>query len=57
MKQGLPLAPGMGKGNVIRDARKWKVDPERTVSEFDPGFNGGLLGRAWTEIAFLFKHV
>jgi hypothetical protein len=34
MKQGLPLAPGMEIGYVIRDARKWEVDPEKTASEF-----------------------
>jgi hypothetical protein len=35
MKQGLPLAPGMEIGYVIKDARKREVDPERTASEFD----------------------
>ena len=29
MKQGIPLAPGMEIGYVIRDARKWEVDPKR----------------------------
>ena len=31
IKQGIPLAPGMEIGYVIRDARKWEVDPERTA--------------------------
>ena len=31
MKQGILLAPGMEIGYVIRDARKWEVDPERNV--------------------------
>jgi hypothetical protein len=35
MKQGLPFAPGMEIGYVVKDARKWEVDPERTVSKFD----------------------
>jgi len=35
MKQGLPLTPGMEIGYVIRDAKKWMVDPEGTASEFD----------------------
>jgi len=35
MKQGIPLAPGMEIGYVIRDARKWEVDPERTASKFE----------------------
>ncbi len=38
MKQGLPLAPGMEIGYVIRDARKWEVDPERTASKFDAAY-------------------
>ena len=32
MKQEIPLAPGMEIGYVIRDAKKWEVDPERTDS-------------------------
>ena len=43
MKQGIPLAPGMEKGYVIRDARKWEVDPERTASKFDAVYYRGLL--------------
>jgi hypothetical protein len=35
MKQGISLAPGMEIGYVIRDARKWEVDSERTASEFE----------------------
>jgi hypothetical protein len=35
MKQGLPLAPGMEIGYVVKDAHKWVVDPERTASEFE----------------------
>ena len=46
MKQGLPLAPGMEIGYVIRDARRWEVDPERTASKFDAGYYRGLLGMA-----------
>ena len=55
MKQGIPLAPGMEIGYVIRDARKWEVDPERTASEFDAGYYGGLLEKAWSEVAFVFS--
>ena len=46
MKQGIPLAPGMEIGYVIRDARRWEVDPERTASKFDAGYYRGLLGMA-----------
>jgi hypothetical protein len=35
MKQGLPLAPGMEISYVVKDSKKWEVDPERTASEFE----------------------
>ena len=54
MKQGPPLAPGMEIGYVIRDARKWEVDPERTASKFDAVYYRGLLEKAWGEAAFVF---
>jgi hypothetical protein len=54
IKQGLPLAPGMEIGYVIRDASKWEVDPERTASDFYAGYYGGLLEKAWVEAAFVF---
>ena len=57
MKQGLPLAPGMEIGFVIRDARKWEVDPERTASKFDAGYYIGLLEKAWSEAAFVFTQM
>jgi hypothetical protein len=43
-------------GYVIRDARKWEVDPERTTSKFDAGYYGGLREKAWGEAAFVFAH-
>ena len=46
IKQGLPLAPGTEIGYVIRDARKWEVDPERTASKFDAVYYRGLLEKA-----------
>jgi DNA polymerase I len=55
MKQGFPLAPGMEIGYVIRDARKWEVDPDRTASKFDAGYYRGLLEKAWSEAAFVFR--
>jgi hypothetical protein len=55
MKQGIPLAPGMEIGYVIRDARKWEVDPEITASKFDAAYYRGLLEKAWTETAFVFR--
>jgi DNA polymerase I len=55
MKQGIPLAPGMEIGYVIRDARKWEVDPESTASKFDAVYYRGLLEKAWEEAAFVFR--
>ena len=53
-KRGLPLDPGMNIGYVVTDAAKWDVDPERDASEFDAGYYGKLLEKAWTEAAFVF---
>lgn len=55
IKQGIPLAPGMEIGYVVKDAKKWKVDPERTAYEFDAVYYRGLLEKAWIEVAFVFK--
>jgi DNA polymerase elongation subunit (family B) len=54
MKQGIPLAPGMEIGYMVKDVRKWEVDPERTASEFDAVYYRGLLEKAWGEAAFVF---
>ena len=42
-------------GYVIRNARKWEVDPERTASKFDATYYRGLLEKAWEETAFVFR--
>jgi len=57
MKQGLPMAPGMEIAYVVKDAKKWEVDPARTVSEFDTGYYWGLLEKAWEEAAFVFNRL
>jgi hypothetical protein len=54
LKQELPLAPGMEIGYMVKDARKWEVDPERTASKFDASYYRGLLERARAEAAFVF---
>jgi DNA polymerase I len=54
-KCGLPLAPGMEIGYIVTDATNWKVDPERTASEFDVAYYQGLLDKACTEAAFVFN--
>ena len=55
IKEGLPVAPGMEIGYVIRDAGRWEVDPERTASEFDAIYYAGLLEKAWAEAASVFS--
>jgi len=55
-KCGLPLATGMEIGYVVRDASKWEVDTERDASsEFDVGYYGKLLEKAWDEVAFVLQ--
>jgi len=54
VKQGISLAPGMEIGYVVKDAKKWEVDPERTAAEFDAGYYGKLLEKAWEEVGFVF---
>ena len=53
MKQGIPLAPGMEIGYVIKDARKWEVDPERTASKFDAAYYRGMLEKDWRGATFV----
>lgn len=55
LKRGISLAPGMEIGYVVRDAKKWAVDPERDASEFDGAYYKKLLDKAWVEVAFVFK--
>jgi DNA polymerase I len=55
VKQGLPLAPGMEIAYVVKDAKKWEVDPARTASGFDASYYRGLLEKAWDEAAFVFS--
>jgi DNA polymerase elongation subunit (family B) len=55
VKQGISLSPGMEIGYVVKDAKKWEVEPERTASEFDAGYYGKLLEKAWEEAAFVFR--
>ena len=49
------MAPGMEKDCVVKDAKKWEVEPERTASEFDAGYYGKLLEKAWEEVGFVFR--
>jgi hypothetical protein len=44
-------------GYVVKDAGCWEVDPEGSASEFDAGYYGKLLEKAWKEVAFVFERV
>ena len=47
LRKGTSLAPGMEIGYMMKDAKKWEVEPERTASEFDAKYYGTLLEMAW----------
>jgi DNA polymerase elongation subunit (family B) len=55
LKRGISLAPGMEIGYVVKDAKKWDVDPERDAWEFDDAYYMKLLDKAWAEVAFVFR--
>jgi len=57
LKRGIALAPGTEIGYVVKDAKKWAVDPERDASGFDEAFYGKLLDKAWAEAIFAFRKV
>jgi hypothetical protein len=40
---------------LVKESKKWEVDPARIASEFDAAYYRGLLGKAWGEKAFVFK--
>lgn len=40
---------------MVKDAERWDVDMERDASEFDVGYYGKLLEKAWNEVAFVFE--
>jgi DNA polymerase I len=56
-KRGLSLIPGMEIGYVVRDAKKWEVDTEIGATEFDAGYYGKLLYKAWDDVAFVFNKI
>jgi len=39
---------------MVTDAARWKEDAELDASEFDAGYYGKLLEKAWSEAAFVF---
>jgi hypothetical protein len=45
---------GMEIGYVVKDAKEWEVELERTAAEFDAGYYRKLLEKAWDETGFVF---
>ena len=54
LKRGISLAPGMEIGYVVKDAGRWEVEVEMMAAEFDAGYYGKLLEKAWEEARFVF---
>jgi DNA polymerase I len=54
-KLGISLSPGMEMGYVIKDAKRWEAEPDRTASEFDADYYRRLLEKAWKEAAYAFE--
>jgi len=50
--RGMNVAPGMKIEYVVRDAKKYLVDPSGEASCIDAAYYRTLLDRAWEEIAF-----
>jgi DNA polymerase I len=51
---GTGIAPGMKISYVVRDARKYQVDPAWDAVSFDRSYYRELLEKAWKEISFAF---
>jgi hypothetical protein len=43
-------------GYVVRNAKNWDVEPEKSASDFDAEYYGKLLEKAWAEVAFVFNY-
>jgi hypothetical protein len=52
-----PVGSGLEIDYVIRDARKWVVDPKRTASEFDAGYIEGCWRRPWVRRHLFIAHM
>jgi DNA polymerase, archaea type len=51
---GVEIAPGMKIRYVVRDARRYQVDPDWVAGSFDLPYYRGLMEKAWKEIAYAF---
>ena len=54
IKQGIPLAPGMEIGYVVKNAKKWDASPERTASKFDAVYYEGCWRRLGRRLRLYF---
>jgi DNA polymerase I len=52
---GVPVAPGMKIRYVVRNSRRYLVDPEWSAETFDIPYYRELLERAWADIAYAFN--
>ncbi|OPX75854.1 MAG: DNA polymerase I [Methanosaeta sp. PtaB.Bin018] len=55
LRQGIRLAPGMEIGYVVKDAKRWVVEPQRTAANLDAVYHRKLLEKAWEDVEFAFK--
>ncbi|NMB77730.1 MAG: type B DNA-directed DNA polymerase, partial [Methanomicrobiales archaeon] len=51
---GIEIAPGMQIRYVVRNARRYEVDPEWAAASYDIPFYLALMEKAWKEIAYAF---
>lgn len=51
---GMEIAPGMMIRYIVRNARRYQVDPEWAAAGFDIPYYRGLMEKAWKEIAYAF---
>ena len=52
--EGVAVAPGSKVSYVVRDARKYTVDPVWSAESFDVRYYRDLLDKAWNEISYAF---
>jgi hypothetical protein len=42
-------------GYVVKDAKRWVVEPQRTAANLDAVYHRKLLEKAWEDVEFAFK--
>lgn len=51
---GVEVAPGMKISYIVRDARRYQVDPDWAAGTFDIPYYRSLMEKAWSDIAYAF---